>query len=113
MSEVSTLTTEEQLKEIYMKSQSTIVGAGGPIQEWIDGISEWMKENDFGEMSGIVVFKGKDVNRIWNLEGNNRFQDDVTFLSWSNDKIKNMNRYCIERFKMGIRWFDDIIDNSL
>ena len=108
--------TEKQLKEVYEHSQSTIIGAGSNVEEtkeWIEGISKWMKENDFGEMTNIVIFKGKEVNNIWKLEGDNRFPDDLTFLSWSNDGIKNMNRYCLARFNLGIRWFDDIIDNSI
>lgn len=109
---IKTISTEKEIKELYDNSYSTILGAGGDLQEWVDGITNWMKENNFGEMSNIVTFKGKDVNDLYNLEGDNRFKDDLTILAWSNDKI-DMGRYCIPRMQMGIRWFDDIIDNSL
>ena len=109
---IKTISTEQEIKEVYNNSYSTILGAGGDLQEWVDGISKWMKENDFGEMSNIVTFKGKDVNDIYGFEGDNRFQDDLIILAWANNKIK-LNRYCIPRLQMGIRWFNDIIDNTL
>lgn len=99
------------LDKLYKGSYSTILGAGGPIEEWIDGISDWMKENDLGEMSDIYVFKGSDVNKKYGLSGKNQFKNDLVILAWSNNKI-NMSKYAVKRLSMGIRWFDDIIDNS-
>ena len=107
------ISSKADLDELYQKSQSTIIGAGGDLKEWIDGISDWMKENDLGEMKGITTYKGADVNAAYGLKGNNRFPDDVTFLSWTNDGIKNIGKYAVQRFGLGIRWFDDIIDNSV
>lgn len=109
---IKNISSEQEIKEVYNNSYSTILGAGGDLQEWVNGITEWMKENNFGEMSNIVTFKGKDVNKIWDLKDNNKLPNDLTILAWSNDKI-DLNKYCISRMQMGIRWFDDIIDNSI
>lgn len=110
--EIKTISSEQEIRELYENSYSTILGAGGDLQEWVGGISKWMESKGLGEMTNVVTFKGKDVNDIYNLEGRNRFPDDLIILAWANDKI-DMPRYCIPRLQMGIRWFDDIIDNSL
>lgn len=112
--DITMVNSGEDLENIYNKSMATIAGAGGNILEWISGLNEWMKQNNFGEIKKLYVFKGKDVNEHFNLEGDNQFQNDLTFISWEHDGANedNFGKYCIERFKMGIRWFDDIIDNS-
>ena len=110
--EVLMVNTKEELQHIYDESMSTITGAGGNILEWISGLNNWLKENNFGKATKFYVFKGKDVNEAYSIKGDNRYQPDVTFLSWENEGLDNLKKYFLKRFDLGIRWFDDIIDNA-
>lgn len=57
------------------------------------------------EMIGYV-FKGKHMNEIYRLTGDNAYPDDLTFVS-----IPNYYNPFV-KLEVGARWFDDIVANN-
>lgn len=104
-------TVENILEKAYNGSYYTIIGAGGDLNEWKDGYQELLDKEDIGKISEWVLFKGKDVNDYYKLEGDNRFRDSLNFLAFPLDGL-NISKLAIFKIKMRDRWFDDIIDNS-
>ena len=58
----------------------------------------------YGENGDIYITKGKTMNNICHLKGDNAYPDDLNIVS-----IKNYKGLAIS---VGARWMDDIIDNN-
>lgn len=100
------------LKEAYKHSYYTILGAGGDLQEWVDGYENWMNEQEIGKPVDWFTCNGKDVNEEFSLVGDNRFKDELTLLFFPLDGL-NIGKLAIFKLMRGDRWFDDVIDNSI
>ena len=100
------------LKEAYNHSYYTILGADGDLQEWVDEYEKMLKEEGIGKPLEWFTCKGKDVNTEFNLQGNNKFQNNLTLLFFKLDGLA-IGKLSIFKVRMGDRWFDDVIDNSV
>lgn len=100
------------LKSAYNGSYYTITGAGGDLQEWIDGYNGMLKEQGIGQPKEWFTCKGTDINREYSLTGDNRFQDDLTFLFFPLDGLDGP-KLAVFKIRMEDRWFDDIVDNAV
>ena len=95
--EIITVETKEQLKELYDSSAMT----------W-----EGLREDNFEialDMAGQAgakgyITKGKVMNELCALTGDNAYPDDLNIFS-----IKNFKGLAIQ---FGARWIDDVIDNN-
>lgn len=97
------------LKSAYDGSYYTITGAGGDLQEWIDGYNGMLKEQGIGQPKEWFQCKGKDINREYSLT---RFPDDLTFLLFPLDGL-DAPKLAVFKIRMEDRWFDDIVDNAV
>lgn len=97
--------------KFYKGSYYTVTGCGGDINEWKDGYAEMFKSQGIGIIKEFEVFKGKDMNDFYKLEGNNKYPDDLTFLAFPLDGL-NVPKLAIFRIQMNDKWFDDIVDNN-
>lgn len=97
--------------KLYEGSWYTIVGPRGDLEEWKAGYQKMFNEHGIGTIKEFVTFKGKDMNEVYGLTGNNRYQDDLTFLAFSLDGL-NMGKLAMFKIALGDRWFDDIVDNN-
>lgn len=100
------------LQEAYKGSYYTILGAGGDLQEWVDGYEEMLAEKQIGKPKAWFTAKGAQVNKEFGLTGNEAFKARLTILFFPLDDL-DIGKLAIFKIKMGDRWFDDIIDNSL
>lgn len=98
------------LEEAYKGSYYTIIGAGGDINEWKNGYSDMLKQQDIGNISNWIEFTGKDMNEEFMLEGYNKYPDNLHFLAFSLVGL-NITKLALFKLQMGDRWFDDIVDN--
>ena len=57
------------LKDAYNGSYYTIEGAGGDLQEWVDGYNSMLEEQGIGKPIEWFTCKGRDVNEEFGLEG--------------------------------------------
>ena len=104
--------TNDTFLKAYHGSYYTITGCGGDLQEWIDGYNDLLAKNDIGFPKEWISFTGKEYNEMFGLTGQNRYDDDLTFLAFPIDDMR-IQTLAIFKIKMGDRWFDDIVDNDL
>ncbi len=90
----------------------TILGAGGDLNEWIEGVGGALVKNGIGTPVQWYSTKGKALNDRWDLTGTERFDDDLTILMFALDGL-NVGKLAMFKLAMGDRWFTDIIDNSV
>lgn len=100
-----------ELDELVKASAFTIIGAGGDLKEWMGGINEMLGTLKIGQVKQFYTFKGKLMNDMYKLTGDNRYDDDLTFLSFKFDKL-NVGKLAIFKIKFGARWLDDIVANN-
>lgn len=100
------LTNEKELDELYRTSCFTWEGMSDE-EENLAAIEEAIKENGYTEEECVFyTYKGKLMNEYYELNGDNAYLDDLTFVS-----IPNFYN-SIFKINYGARWFDDIVDNN-
>ena len=105
--EIKTLTTLEELESLG--SALTMEGlAEDSISEFID----WVKQYTPMKSETAYVIKGKTMNDVYMLTGNNKYPDDCTIVSIKLEDMENSMAVVIPRFNIGARWFDDIVMNN-
>jgi hypothetical protein len=106
---IENVATKEQLDKLYNNSAFTIEGLA---EESIGDLMKWLEENtDFTTDKPIVyVTKGKVMNDMYGLCGNNAYSDDLTIVSIIDI---NQMKIALKRFSVGGRWFDDVVDNNV
>lgn len=100
------------LKELASASAFTIEGAGGNLNEWMEGLNEEMTKLGIGDVNTFYTFKGKLMNDTYALTGSNRYPDTLTFLCFRLDGL-NVGKLAMFKMQFGARWLDDIVDNNL
>lgn len=103
--------TNEQLKELANTSAYTITGAGGNLNEWIEGYNKMLKEQEIGEPKEWYTFSGKQMNEVFDLSGDNQYNSSLTFLAFPLDNL-NVGKLAIFKLRMQDRWFDGIVENN-
>lgn len=98
-------------EELYKGSAYTITGVAGPLEKWVKGYTELLQKEDIGTPEKFYTFKGKQMNEKYGLTGNNRYSDDLTFLSFLIDSLETA-KLAMFKLRMQDRWFDDIVDNN-
>ncbi len=101
------VTTKEVLEELRNKSIFTWEGMS-ESEENLKAIEEAIRNRGFDKEEMVVyTFKGRLMNEVYNLTGNNAYPDNLTFVS--------IEDFYNPMFKLqfGARWLDDIIDNNL
>ena len=104
------VTTKEELNALY--NQSALTFEGMDIgDENLSNIVKWLELHNAitNEEPIFHITKGRLMNKIYKLTGNNRYPDDLNILSITNIK---QSEIAIPRFAVRGRWFDDIVDNN-
>lgn len=84
----------------------------GLSEESIPDFMDWVKKYTPMKKEIAYVIKGKTMNCIYNLTGNNAYPNDCTIVSIKLEDMKNSGAIVIPRFEIGGRWFDDIVNNN-
>lgn len=103
--------TNSMLKKAYDGSYYTIVGAGGDINEWKQGYQDLLDKEGIGKIKEWIEFTGDDMNKEFQLTGDNAYEPDLHFLAFSLDGL-NLSKLAIFKIRMQDRWFNDIVDNN-
>lgn len=102
---------KEQFQELYDNSAYTITGVGGDLNDWINGYNEEFKKRNIGIVDTFYTYTGKQMNSNYKLKGNNKYPEDITFLSFKLDGL-DVSKLAMFKLITGDRWFDDIVDNN-
>lgn len=111
---VKTMTEAAELDRAYYGSYYTIAGAGGDLDEWVEGITAMLEERGIGTPREFFTTTGAAVNLFAGgdelVDADDQFPLDLTFLMFSLDGL-DCGRLAIFKLLAGDRWFDDVIDN--
>jgi len=105
------MVTHEEFQKAYDGWYYTIEGAGGDIQEWKDGINKCLEAEGIGHVDTWFEFEGSDMNREYDLKGDNAYKDDLHFLAFPLDGL-DTDKLAIFKLRHRNRWFTDIVDNN-
>ena len=100
-----------ELKALAATSAYTITGAGGDIQEWVNGYNKLLQEQNIGVPKKWMTFTGKQMNECFNLVDTKRYENDVIFLAFPLDGL-DVGKLAMFRLQMEDQWFDDIVANN-
>lgn len=109
--ELKTISTAEEFEMLYKGSAYTVTGAGGPLEQWMTGITQELEKEKIGTPKEFYTFKGKQMNENYGLSGKVAYKDDITFLSFPLEGL-DINKLAMFKIRMQDRWFDDIVDNN-
>ena len=105
--EIRTLTELDELRNL-----GSALTMEGLADESIPDFISWVKEHTPMKNEVAYVVKGKTMNHIYELTGNNAYPDDLTIVSIKLEDMENSMAVIIPRFEIGARWFDDIVMNN-
>lgn len=100
-----------EILDAYRGWYYTILGAGGDLNEWKEGYQNMLNEQGIGTIEKWVEFTGEQVNRLFNMCGDDCFKPDLTILAFPLTGL-NTGRLAMLKLALGDRWFTDVIDNS-
>ena len=100
------------LSKAYRNWYYCIVGAGGDLQEWIEGYEKWLAEQQIGWPTEWYYCYGSDINKKYKLTGTNKYDDDLVFLFFPTAGL-DMSRLAVFKIRLNDHWFADIIDDKL
>lgn len=101
------LTTLNELNDLG--SALTIEGlAEDSIKDFID----WVKKYTPMSKEDAYIIKGKTMNEIYKLTGDNAYPDECNIVSIKLEDMTNYETIIMPRFNIGARWFDDIVENN-
>ena len=104
------------LKAAYDGSYYTILGAGGDLNDWVEGYEKFLSEEGIGTPTAWFTTTGGRVNKFARLRVGgelipcDEFADDLVVLLFPLDGL-NIGKLAIFKINMNDRWFDDVIQN--
>jgi hypothetical protein len=107
--------TKADLLAARQGSYYTILGCGGPLEEWPKQIEPLMEEAGIGRPSAWYHTTGAEVNEFaeqggYRMQSRDLFPPDLQILMFPLDGL-NGGKLAMFKIQMEDRWFDDIIDN--
>lgn len=100
---------EANLSEAYSGSYYFIAGAGGDLNEWVEGYEKLLDESGIGKPTKWLRTTGAKVNEFAGPT-EDPFQNGLICLLFPLDGLK-VGKLAIFKIRMEDRWFDDVINN--
>ena len=101
------LTTFQELNDLG--SALTLEGLN---EDSIGDFLDWIKKYTPMKNEIAYVIKGKTMNSVYGLTGDNSYPDDLTIVSVKLEDMEDSSKIIIPRFQIGAKWFDDIVANN-
>jgi len=103
--------TKAQLDALYNEGALTWEGLDSS-EENLNSVVEWLKDHKAlpdGIEPTFHIIKGKLMNGVYGLTGDNAYHDDLNIVS-----VTGIIDYqvALARFEVDGRWFSDIVDNN-
>lgn len=108
---ITTVEDKSGLDALYKDSALTFQGI---TRDSIPDVLQWVKQyTDFkGPEENVYVVSGETMNNFYGLTGINQYVPHLNIVCVKLSDLKNPLKLAIPRFRVGGRWFDDIVDNN-
>lgn len=106
---------ESKIRELERASAFTWEGMTLD-QENIDAIAdifidEQLVRKETDKIIGYIWY-GHTMNSLYDLHGDNQYQDDLPFLCFDNESFNGSGNLSVFKLLYGARWLDDIVRNN-
>lgn len=110
---IDEVTEKSELDALYQGSALTFEGTI-VSDENMAFLASWLKEKGADPVENIAIkcIKGATMNEAYGLTGTNAYPNDLHIVCIPLSQLGNVNAIVIERFALGGRWFDDVVDNN-
>lgn len=105
------VTDKDGLDALYKDSALTFQGI---TRESIPDVLAWIKlYTQFKtKEENVYVVSGETMNNFYGLTGINQYVAHLNIVCVKLSDLKDPMKLAIPRFRVGGRWFDDIVDNN-
>lgn len=106
------VSSKSEMDKFYENSDLTLEGVTctkGDCQYIANFLAERFEVNTPIKIYGI---KGKDMNKIYDLSGNNTYQDDLTIIVIPLKTLKDIKYSTDAKYALKARYFNDVVDNN-
>ena len=79
--------------------------------EVFETVEEQLVKIDTSEITGYIWY-GSTMNELYQLSGDNQYQDDLPFLCFDNKCFNGSGNLNVFKLMVGARWLDDIVCNN-
>lgn len=106
----------DTLSEAFGGSYYTIIGAGEPLDEWVDNYEQLLWDKVDGKPVEWFTTTGEAVNAFaaktngGEIHPRDKFKPELPFLLFPLTDL-NVGRLAMFKMAMQDRWFDDIVQN--
>lgn len=108
---ITEVTDKGGLDALYKDSALTFQGI---TRESIPDVLQWVKlYTEFKtDEENVYVVSGETMNNFYGLTGINQYVPHLNIVCVKLSDLKNPLKLALPRFRVGGRWFDDIVDNN-
>ena len=105
---------EEKIRELENDSAFTWEGLSGLENDKEAILDEFKKADVLNDVETFefYIWKGKLMNRIYQLTDSNAYPEDLTFVSIPLSMFKNIGKLAMLKLQFGARWLDDIVGDN-
>ena len=106
------VTTRKQLDKLYNCSALTVNGLQDSDEE-LKAFGKWIQcRTKISQPLPIYIIKGKTMNEEYGLTKENAYPEEINLISVDLNDIEMGSKIILERFSIGGRLFDDIVNNN-
>lgn len=106
------VTTRKQLDKLYNCSALIVIGLQDSDEE-LKAFGKWIQcRSKISQPLPIYIIKGKTMNEEYGLTKENAYPEEINLISVDLNDIEMGSKIILERFSIGGRWFDDIVNNN-
>ena len=106
------VTTRKQLDKLYNCSALTVIGLQDSDEE-LKAFGKWIQcRTKISQPLPIYIIKGKTMNEEYGLTKENAYPEEINLISVDLNDIEMGSKIILERFSIGGRLFDDIVNNN-
>lgn len=108
---ITEVTDKGGLDALYKDSALTFLGI---TRDSIPDVLQWVKlYTEFKtDEENVYVVSGNTMNNFYGLTGINQYVPHLNIVCVKLSDLKNPLKLALPRFRVGGRWFDDIVDNN-
>ena len=108
---ITTVEDRAGLDALYKDSALTFEGI---TRDTIPDVVQWVKQYTKFKIDEEEVFvvRGETMNDLYGLTGTNQYVTHLNIVCVKLSDLAEPMKLAIPRFKVGGRWFDDVVDNN-
>ncbi len=107
------ITTVEDMAGLDALYRDSALTFEGITRDTIPDVVQWVKQyTRFKGKEEVFVVRGETMNNLYGLTGTNQYVTHLNIVCVKLSDLVDPTKLAIPRFRVGGRWFDDVVDNN-